>query len=97
VLPSERIYQNADTPPMPPPPAPPPFIPKVEQYATITPPPIEAPVSSYPLFPVTTAKFLVLSICTLGFYELYWGYNLGGHPKSGQWRSGRNVLAPESG
>jgi hypothetical protein len=74
VLPSERIYQNADTPPMPPPPAPPPVIPKVQQYATITPPPIEAIVSSYPLFPVTTAKFLVLSICTLGFYELYWGY-----------------------
>jgi hypothetical protein len=27
-----------------------------------------------PFFPVATHKFVVLSICTFGFYELYWAY-----------------------
>jgi hypothetical protein len=27
-----------------------------------------------PLFPVATHKFIVLSICTFGLYELYWCY-----------------------
>ena len=30
--------------------------------------------SRLPLFPVATHKFIVLSICTLGIYELYWCY-----------------------
>ena len=29
---------------------------------------------SAPLFPVATHKFVVLSLCTLGLYELYWSY-----------------------
>jgi hypothetical protein len=28
----------------------------------------------FPLFPVTTQKFIVLSVCTLGIYNLYWSY-----------------------
>ena len=28
----------------------------------------------FPFFPVPTHKFVVLSICTLGIYELYWAY-----------------------
>ncbi len=31
-------------------------------------------VSSLPLFPVATHKFVVLSICSFGIYELYWCY-----------------------
>ena len=27
-----------------------------------------------PFFPVSTTKFLLLSVCTLGLYELYWFY-----------------------
>ncbi len=27
-----------------------------------------------PLFPVATHKFIVLSVCSLGIYELYWCY-----------------------
>jgi len=38
----------------------------------------DAPVASragaLPLFPVATRKFIVLSICTFGIYELYWCY-----------------------
>ena len=30
--------------------------------------------SCLPLFPVTTHKFIILSICTFGIYELYWCY-----------------------
>jgi hypothetical protein len=34
-----------------------------------------APVTvSFPLFPVATHKFIVLSICTFSIYELYWCY-----------------------
>ena len=40
---------------------------------------VEAPeasqVTALPLFPVTTRKLIVLSICTLGIYELYWCYH----------------------
>jgi hypothetical protein len=32
------------------------------------------PIAAYPLFPVSTHKFIVLSICTLGLYQLYWCY-----------------------
>lgn len=39
MLPSERTYQHADPPPMPPLAAPPPSIPRVEQHATISRPP----------------------------------------------------------
>jgi hypothetical protein len=28
----------------------------------------------YPFFPIATHKFVVLSLCTLGFYQLYWAY-----------------------
>jgi hypothetical protein len=31
--------------------------------------------SLYPFFPVATHKFVVLSLCTLNFYTLYWCYN----------------------
>ncbi len=31
--------------------------------------------SLYPYFPVATHKFIVLSLCTLNFYTLYWCYN----------------------
>ncbi len=31
-------------------------------------------VGPLPLFPVATHKFIVLSICTFGIYELYWSY-----------------------
>lgn len=31
-------------------------------------------VGPLPLFPVATHKFIVLSICTFGIYELYWCY-----------------------
>ena len=30
--------------------------------------------TSLPLFPVTTQKFVVLTLCTFGLYELYWSY-----------------------
>jgi hypothetical protein len=33
-----------------------------------------APVGRLPLFPVATHKFIVLSICTFGIYQLYWCY-----------------------
>ena len=49
-------------------------------------------------FPVSTAKFILLSVCTCGFYELYWFYNQwkgertrGGQPLSPFWRT---VFAP---
>jgi len=29
---------------------------------------------AYPLFPVATHKFIALSLCTLGIYQLYWCY-----------------------
>jgi hypothetical protein len=32
------------------------------------------PLLEYPLFPVATHKFLVLSLCSLGLYQLYWFY-----------------------
>lgn len=28
----------------------------------------------YPFFPVATHKFVVLSLCTLGLYDIYWAY-----------------------
>src|SRR5688572_13607711 len=31
--------------------------------------------SLYPYFPVATHKFIVLSLCSLNFYTLYWCYN----------------------
>jgi len=31
-----------------------------------------APSTHYPLFPVATHKFVVLSLCTFSLYELYW-------------------------
>ena len=30
----------------------------------------------YPYYPVSTRKFVVLSICTLGLYEVYWAYKM---------------------
>jgi hypothetical protein len=30
--------------------------------------------TEFPFFPVATHKLVVLSICTFGFYELYWAY-----------------------
>ena len=30
--------------------------------------------AEHPYFPVATHKFVVLSICTLGLYDLYWFY-----------------------
>ncbi len=35
---------------------------------------VAASFHQLPLFPVATHKFIVLSICTLGIYELYWFY-----------------------
>ena len=32
------------------------------------------PVATPPYFPVATHKFVALSLCTLGFYEIYWFY-----------------------
>jgi hypothetical protein len=31
-------------------------------------------MTSYPLFPVTTQKFIVMSLFTLGLYKIYWSY-----------------------
>lgn len=36
--------------------------------------PVASCVGTLPFFPVATHKFIVLSICTFGFYELYWCY-----------------------
>jgi hypothetical protein len=33
-----------------------------------------AAVEEFSLFPVATHKFMVLSICTFGLYEMYWSY-----------------------
>jgi hypothetical protein len=32
------------------------------------------PVTLFPFFPVATHKFVVLSLCTFGIYDLYWSY-----------------------
>ncbi len=32
------------------------------------------PEERFPLFPVSKMKFIVMSVCTLGFYQLYWAY-----------------------
>jgi hypothetical protein len=32
------------------------------------------PLLGYPLFPVATHKFIVLSLCTFGLYQFYWIY-----------------------
>jgi len=42
------------------------------QNAIPLPPPIA--VDRFPIFPVSPEKFIVLSICTFGIYELYWSY-----------------------
>jgi len=47
---------------------------------------VVAPAS--PLFVVATHKFIVLSICTFGLYELYWCYQ---HWKKLQQASGENL------
>ena len=31
-------------------------------------------VDTFPFFPVSTGKFVAMSLCTLGIYELYWCY-----------------------
>ena len=36
--------------------------------------PASPPTVALPLFPVATHKFIVLSICSFGIYELYWCY-----------------------
>jgi hypothetical protein len=41
-----------------------------------------------PLFPVATPKFIALSICTFGIYELYWCYE---NWKSVKSASGENI------
>ena len=33
-----------------------------------------SPPVAFPLFPVATHKFIILSVCSLGIYELYWLY-----------------------
>lgn len=38
------------------------------------PAPPEAVATPLPLFPVATHKFIVLSICSFGLYEVYWSY-----------------------
>lgn len=45
-------------------------------------------VKGTPLFSVATHKFIVLSICTLGIYELYWCYQIWSHLKTA---SGENI------
>lgn len=37
-------------------------------------PATEKPVWEYPWFPVTPLKFVVMSLCTLGLYHVYWCY-----------------------
>lgn len=37
-------------------------------------PPQVDPGSTYPLFPVSMLKFILLSLCTFGIYRLYWCY-----------------------
>lgn len=32
------------------------------------------PLLEYPLFPVATHKFIVLSLCSFGLYQFYWIY-----------------------
>lgn len=32
------------------------------------------PLLGYPLFPVATHKFIVLSLCSFGLYQFYWIY-----------------------
>ncbi len=34
----------------------------------------EPEIVPFPFFPVSTVKFITLSLCTLGIYELYWCY-----------------------
>ena len=36
--------------------------------------PREPETVPFPFFPVSTVKFITLSLCTFGFYELYWYY-----------------------
>jgi len=43
----------------------------IQQHTEVQAPPGAGPL---PLFPVATHKFIVLSICTFGIYELYWCY-----------------------
>lgn len=54
--------------------------PDATTFAPLTPPPAAAAgpatqsVAEYPFFPVATTKFVVLSVCTVGLYDLYWSY-----------------------
>ncbi len=47
----------------------------IEPQAVAVPPPgPAAPSGMLPFFPVATHKLIVLSVCSLGIYELYWAY-----------------------
>ena len=57
-----------------------------------------SPTAAFPLFPVATRKFIILSVCSFGIYELYWCYqnwkrikNSSGESFSPFWRA---VFAP---